>query len=76
MICESFEPCVSLNGLAAIRIFGVFSVFLLAPLCKLCLTLGALVICLNHRQQTAGDAFNGKIVDFHATVFLTAEFFH
>ncbi len=27
------------------------------------------VIGLEHRQQTAGDSFNGEIWDFHATVF-------
>ena len=28
---------------------------------------------LGHRQQAAGDAFNGVIRDIHATVFPTAE---
>ena len=51
---------VSLNGLAAIVVFGCLEFFLFRfPFCELSLTFFALVICHDVWKESASDAFDG-----------------
>ncbi len=53
---------VSLNGLAAIVVFGCLESFLFRfPFCELSLSLFALVVCHDIGKETARDAFDGML---------------
>ena len=53
---------VSLNGLAAIVVFGCLEFFLFRfPFCELSLTFFALVICHDVWKESASDAFDGML---------------
>ena len=53
---------VSLNGLAAIVVFGCLEPFLFRfPFCELSLTFFALVICHDVGKKTTSDTFDGML---------------
>ena len=53
---------VSLNGLAAIVVFGCLELFLFRfPFCEFSLTFFALVVCHDVGKESASDAFDGML---------------
>ena len=60
----------------AVLVSCVFSVLLFFPRRQFCLSFRTVIVLLDYRQQTAGDALNGIIGNLHATARLSAEFNH
>ena len=61
-VCCSLSHFVSLNGLAAIVVFGCLEFFLFRfPFCELSLTFFALIVCHDVWKESASDAFDGML---------------